>query len=910
MSIKLRLQSISDWVTNFSKVAKGTVKFSVESGLLQDSLKDLCDQGGVAGAVFKLGAMALPEADAEQRIAAMLGRTLLKTVDSELKKRPHLIKTDTWRTYRKKELERIAKEALSANFTWLQVFGAGGRKASRSWPIVAELADFTRSWVWGAAKIDNGDKREIAQEADDIRGIVHDALAKSVDTLLVDDVVRRALDEEAPLAVRDALVLLAEQLSTLKSTHLFGEVPQNALYVSPTIKLADYGKVGVIQDWKNIYAKANGDDGLFELVHESSGLSRVIVIEGEMGVGKSCLMRMLASRLSAQFCRDRKQPVIFSRWRDIYDESDLIEGIKSQLHAQYRLPFHDLETHDNLVFLIDGFDEMRSHEAAFVASCFDRLVKLAKQRNSTVIVAMRSAIVSESIRNRWKDEDAVVVQVQEFDDAAVDEWSTNWQEARNVSEPSGEKLRAMCGSAKELVHNPLLLFMLARYVHPVASQQEEPLSRAEIFRVFVDETIEGKARQSGEAFPFAVRDEYRLLLQEIAWIASWPNNGGKCPEGEIRDRFRDIIKNDFKFDDVRTAFVLHFFEPGQVSNEFEFHPEGFRHYLLAEWCVRANLEALIYEDEPGHRLARQRDDAMNALAQFSLREVERELVNEVYEQLPRLAEECRPGENDAYRLEAFGVTVKTDKARKLVQDLYARVQRQSESPKHHRWLPDSKVGIPEGHQIPPCMNDSRLLVNYWDHCLLAAFGLYRGMRKDVNSEPLFNKDKRSLGRFLDMRDAHWGVTRSAGFNLSRLNLEQVDFRGMRLAEVDFRGSNLRGANLDGATLVDADLRNAILLSSTFHGANMLGTRFDTAIVRAAEALKHRGAILPYELYTVTDAKEDPAESNPRLGSQAKHGKTEFAPIRDTNTWLVASIPQRPDLTPEVDTIHPRMSARE
>ena len=69
--------------------------------------------------------------------------------------------------------------------------------------------------------------------------------------------------------------------------------------------------------------------------------------------------------------------------------------------------------------------------------------------------------------------------------------------------------------------------------------------------------------------------------------------------------------------------MLHFFEPGQVSNEFEFHPEGFRHYLLAEWCVRTQLEALTYEDEPGHKLARSRDDAMNDLAQFALREEER-----------------------------------------------------------------------------------------------------------------------------------------------------------------------------------------------------------------------------------------------------------------------------------------------
>ena len=122
---------------NLAKVAKGTIEFSVESGLLQDSLKDLCDQAGAAGAVFKLGAMALPnvDADAEQRIAAKLGRSLLETVDGELKKRPDLITKKVWTKYRVHELDRVSTQTLSSESTWLQVFGSSGRKASRSWPI-------------------------------------------------------------------------------------------------------------------------------------------------------------------------------------------------------------------------------------------------------------------------------------------------------------------------------------------------------------------------------------------------------------------------------------------------------------------------------------------------------------------------------------------------------------------------------------------------------------------------------------------------------------------------------------------------------------------------------------------------------------------------------------------------------
>ena len=46
---------------SFTSVWRVTVEFAVESGFLQDSLKEIRDRAGVAGAVFKLGAMAIPE---------------------------------------------------------------------------------------------------------------------------------------------------------------------------------------------------------------------------------------------------------------------------------------------------------------------------------------------------------------------------------------------------------------------------------------------------------------------------------------------------------------------------------------------------------------------------------------------------------------------------------------------------------------------------------------------------------------------------------------------------------------------------------------------------------------------------------------------------------------------------------
>src|SRR5215212_7844596 len=128
MAVKLTLQKMSDWVEDLGKVAEGAVEVTLESGLLKDFLDDLCQIGGVAGALFKLGARAIPDPTPEQRIAARLHRTFLVTLDRELKAQPDLITPETWRYYIKSKLPQVAAAKMAVKFTWLSVFGSRGRK--------------------------------------------------------------------------------------------------------------------------------------------------------------------------------------------------------------------------------------------------------------------------------------------------------------------------------------------------------------------------------------------------------------------------------------------------------------------------------------------------------------------------------------------------------------------------------------------------------------------------------------------------------------------------------------------------------------------------------------------------------------------------------------------------------------
>ncbi|MHB0999618.1 MAG: hypothetical protein ACYC27_10250 [Armatimonadota bacterium] len=141
-SLKLKLQSISEWTTDIAKSVKDYTDVIWESGLLSDTIKELCDAGGVAGVVFKLGAKVIPDPDPEQRIACQLHESFLITLDGELKKRPDFISLKSWKQFIKSsKLNEVTADNLSGQFTWLSIFSSNGIINSRSWPIIGNLAD-------------------------------------------------------------------------------------------------------------------------------------------------------------------------------------------------------------------------------------------------------------------------------------------------------------------------------------------------------------------------------------------------------------------------------------------------------------------------------------------------------------------------------------------------------------------------------------------------------------------------------------------------------------------------------------------------------------------------------------------------------------------------------------------------
>ena len=835
MGLKTILHIGSEWVKTVADAVKGSAQVALESSLLKDTVKDFAEIGGVMGAVFKLGAMVLPEPTPEQKIALTLHNTFLKTLDAFLIKHDEIIPLGVWRRYLREKGDAVATKHLEREFTWLALFGPRGAVSSRSWPLALALADLGRAWVAGAAMLAGKSASEASSTADTIRGHLADDLARAVEKLMQDAEMQKAWREAVAGAGRKSLELLADDLSILDQFPLFHEIPQNLVYIPPTVKRIDFAAEPSVElKWDKIKPEASL---AFLTDCLCDGQPRIVVIVGDMGVGKSCLMRTLAAHLASRYRVARDRATVFVRWRDIWRQSDLLSAVAKRIGEDSGLPLNDLPQQDRVVYFVDGFDEMTSHDPGVVHSLFERVARIVSGNPfRTVVLAMRSSVVTAGVEEAWKEAKALVCQVQAFTDDRVDRWADRWRAVTGNDDLTGKKLRDVADT--DVTHNPLLLYMLVRYVVPQAKEGRK-LGQTDVFRTFVDETIQGKIRSSGERYPFPPEfaSKYRLLLQEMAFVASWPKSNGNCSERELRTWLdgefgRDVLK-ELHFNDIRTAFVLHFFNPGDFRHgEFEFLPEGFRQYLLAEWCVRVQLDALHDDgDECRGPFRRKRSEAMNALAQLPLREVERDMLDELFTNLGRL---CSTPKILSDRLKAFGFEVSDpNDSPRLISKLERRVRGHGETPPAHSWK-DEKIGVPEGQEVCAALSSLRLLVNYWDQCLIAAFALCRGLGKRNESREV--KDCYWLLRFFHARDVVRWPLWGPGFNLSSLQLSFLNLNRAPLGGADLQGTILKNARMQGADMEHADLEGADLQGANLEGANLrVATLYDTNL-RGADLL--------------------------------------------------------------------------
>jgi len=791
--MQVALKAASRWFRDVGQVVEGVAEAAIESQLLED----LGQVGGVVGALCRIGARVLPTPTAEERITKTLVNTFFSTV-KEIVDADEDTTTDDMRAYLEGDrAEPLTRETLKDEFTWLSLLTPTGVRPRDEWPLVTDLADLGEAWLIAARSSEAPASEETRGWARRARGHIVEAMVTSLSNLAEQEEIQDAIERMQERTSTEALELLAELQQELDQYLLFGEVPQHQLYVPSRAKAVDLAGEETDFKWDDIeVADQRAEDIVFEAI--ASGQPKLVVIEGEMGIGKSCLMRALTARAAQRFLVDKRNPPIYGRWRDIYDRPDLDAALVHRLYADYRVALKDLELRENVLFIIDGFDEMASHDEGHIHECFDRFLGLI-DRGCSVVVAMRSAVVTQGLKATWRRKQALVVRLEAFDKGMLETWAENWSAVSGLPPVTGEELMSLAED-EELTENPLLLYMLAKYVAPETAVAGQRMSRTEIFKTFVDETITGKLLASREYFPTDFRpQEYRLILQELAAIASRPNCGRRCPRHTVEEALpRDLFER-LSLPSLRTAFVLHFFEPGGLD-EFTFHPDGFREYLLAEWCVRAQFEALPARPGPrDHPLVRHQDEARNLLAQVALDHDEGALLNDVYEEIGALA--AQNSTQLVFRLHDFAVdTANPQEALALAEALYQDARMHSQEPPNVRWE-DRNWGVPEGQEVPRALNELRLLVNYWEQCLLAAFGLYRGLEKDPLTDPLLAARPDAIASFHRAAAAARGPRGALRLRYCRLGLQNAVIEISGHLAVSERAPDFTGANLTEARLL-------------------------------------------------------------------------------------------------------------
>jgi hypothetical protein len=855
--VTARLQAASAWLSESSKVVGASAKMSLETGFLKDIVSE-CGEGlGMASALCKLGAFALdkatPEMSAEEIIAHAATRTFWKTMDEECANWTQPITRSDWKDYVREHLDERTARALASEFSWMSVITPDGQFAPcRSWRIVADFVGLAEVWLHATGM-------ETEQKTA-VKKAVGEAIAKTLsETITKTEVAagfRGLIDDVGTQAVK----ALVELQTGIADTLLFGETKQSDLYVPSRAKIADltFGEV-YPTTWDDVKTEVeNAEEALLTRLREPD--AQLVIIEGEMGIGKSCLMRRITSQLSEEYTVGGREPILV-RWKDLYEgDRDLRDAVKEHIQSEYGVSPPDLTLGAGTVLLVDGFDEMTSHDPTFIGVCFRRLVRL-HGAGCTIVVAMRTPVVTSGMKEEWAQCQALVCHIMPFADEQVDRWAEKWAAANEDDAITGDALRAAASgedssrpSADGVTQVPLLLYMVAKYVLPRTTGRA-PLNRTAVFRIFVDETIRGTVENSAAQRVQTTADyepvAYRLLLQELAAIASWPKSAGVCRKRDIEDVIPEAARKQFTFARGITPFVLHFFSPADAHGEFHFYPEGFREYLLAEWSVRQQLEWRGLRGSGHEEFCRSPSEARNWLGELALREQETTFLNGIYEELGTLARER--SDDVVERLKAFGCQKKTvDDATKTVEDLYEAARAYADYPEpSERWGDVGvSVGSPEGQTLPPAYNDLSKVFNALTQCWVATLGVHRGLQP---VEPVLQRDRRSLARYIqltagklpyspsvEMRSGAGGKAvvagSSIGLSFADVNLTGAELVGTSLTDADLRGVALNQSYLAGARLVGADLSHArmmgaMLFAADLYGANLYAACLDGAILQ-------------------------------------------------------------------------------
>ncbi|WP_224242439.1 pentapeptide repeat-containing protein [Hyalangium gracile] len=612
--------------------------------------------------------------------------------------------------------------------------------------------------------------------------------------------------------------------------------------------------------------------------------NRVVVVEADMGLGKSLTARRLALDLAREYL-DSTAPgptcyfPVFIRCADDLDAATVENmGLVAQraLHRQARQhlglefaeqePAFSLPAGQRVLFIVDGFDEVVLGTSA-QERMFDHLERMTSADWRCVVLSRPLVLPRSKIAKLG----IPVLQLQPWSTEGAESqagtWLSRWNFLARVPEKKASLSLEEIAARKliELAQTPILLFMTAftwdelgggkvprvalyeTFFRQIARGKHEMDVRAEHGRVLdaSKQLRDALLKQGIIGSKDEPRDAMLWLMSRAAWKAHClANRKESLYRHHVEELVRDELELRIERDVVQTIC-------GGLLLALQSDPEGEDHALLfGHKSFREYLVGRFWATQLRRILAakgKERTKWMRVLLEGELLyEQEERAVDFLIEivEYPSDAPRVIEGFIKSEREELFEWASEefNDESQDFGKRDISSIEDDVRAPLRAAALAIGSMIDGPGIKAKGPRALRSLLAWFW---VSGRSSIVHGSKLQHEAAELFNADlsgadltdaqlTRSLLMGSNLTDANLSGSDLTGANLSRAHVFLAFLVGANLTEADLTRAILTGADLSGANLSGANLSGANLFEATLTEANLTGANLTGALLREAD----------------------------------------------------------------------------